>query len=77
MNKVSEILKRYQDGKRNFRFVDLRNKILHHVNLSGADLSRAELTGANLTRTLYNSQTKFPLHFSPNARGAILSQDLV
>lgn len=51
----NELLKRYAQGERDFRGVNLSEQILSKVDLCGADLSEAKLDktvldGANLTR---------------------------
>lgn len=43
---VEEILKRYAAGERNFQRIDLREAELIKVNLSTADLTKADLRQA-------------------------------
>ncbi len=59
---VQEFLERYQHGRREFSWVDLRGADLqgadltgihlYHANLTGANLSRANLTKADLRRAI-------------------------
>jgi|GEM_PF-2086667 len=57
---VQKILKRYEDGERNFTKIhlyhaDLRGVDLSGANLSNADLSKADLKGANLSNAKLES----------------------
>ena len=49
---------------------------LHQVDLRGADLTGADLTGADLQgvylkRAVYDTETRWPVGFDPDAHGAI------
>ena len=45
--KASEVVKRYQQGERDFRGVNLRGQSFKGQNLSGADFSEADIRGTN------------------------------
>ena len=54
-----ELLKKYNEGRRDFSGADLRNAILSHAylrnaNLSGANLSYADLSNANLYNAYFS-----------------------
>jgi uncharacterized protein YjbI with pentapeptide repeats len=56
-------------------YANLRNANLSYANLNGAllvgaDLKSADLTGADLKEAKYNSYTKWPEDFDPEAAGA-------
>ncbi|AOY80249.1 pentapeptide repeat-containing protein [Moorena producens JHB] len=56
--KANEVLKRYAEGQRDFRRVNLRGQSFQGQNLSGADFSEADIRGAkfnnaNLTGTKF------------------------
>ncbi|WP_054467109.1 pentapeptide repeat-containing protein [Planktothricoides sp. SR001] len=56
--KAKELLRRYADGRRDFRGENLRGQSFKGKDLSGADFSKADIRGANFTNaTLKN--TKF------------------
>ena len=65
---TDELLKRYADGKRDFRGVILRGQSLHEADLSGIDLRESDLSGvrfigvnlsrANLVPTLRGANEK-------------------
>lgn len=50
---------------------DLTHAALQGSNLEGADLRRASLEGADLRGALYDSQTRWPEGFNPEAHGAV------
>ena len=59
---------------------DLREADLHRTDLSEADLQGANLSGANLSEAdlreaRYDSDTKFPEGFDPEAAGMVLVED--
>lgn len=54
------------------RSADLRGADLRGANLSDANLEGADMSGADLYATQYNSGTKWPEGFDPEAAGAIL-----
>ena len=45
--KASEVVKRYQQGERNFRGVNLRGQSFKGQDLSGVDFSEADIRGTN------------------------------
>ena len=47
---------------------------LRAANLTGADLREANLQGADLREASYNSDTKFPDDFDPEASGMALKE---
>ena len=47
--KASEVLRRYQEGEKNFRGANLRGKSFKGKDLSGADLSEADIRSTNFT----------------------------
>lgn len=50
---------------------DLTRATLQGSNLEGADLREARLEGADLRGAIYDSQTRWPEGFNPEAHGAI------
>lgn len=48
---------------------DLREATLIYANLRGANLSKTDLTGIQLEKAVYDSETKFPDGFIPLGRG--------
>jgi len=47
--KAHEVLKRYADGRRDFRGENLRGQSFKGKDLSGADFSEAKIQGTNFT----------------------------
>lgn len=56
--KAKEVLKRYEQGERDFRGVNLRGQNFKGKNLSGCDFSQCDLTGANFRDAILTG-TKF------------------
>ncbi|NEO74169.1 pentapeptide repeat-containing protein [Moorena sp. SIO3H5] len=50
--KAKEVLKRYAEGQRDFRRVNLRGQSFQGQNLSGADFSEADIRGANFKNAI-------------------------
>lgn len=55
----------------NLENVDLRHADLSFTNLQEADLRGAHLDGATLRNAQYNSGTRWPRGFDPEAHGAV------
>ncbi len=53
--KASEVVKHYQQGKRDFRRANLRGQSFKDQNLSGADFSEADIRGANFKGAVLRS----------------------
>jgi len=59
----------------NLNLADLREASLTKANLSKAYLFGADLRGADLSDAKYNSETKWPEGFDPEAAEAVLVED--
>lgn len=49
--KASQVLERYAEGERDFRYVNLRGQAFIGKDFSGADFSYADIRGANFTKS--------------------------
>ncbi|NEQ69361.1 MAG: hypothetical protein F6K21_28495, partial [Symploca sp. SIO2D2] len=56
--KASEVLRRYKEGRRDFRGECLKGQSFKGMNLAGADFSDADIRGANFTNA-YLKGAKF------------------
>ena len=84
---AQELLKRYNEGERDFVGANLRGAGLQRADLGGANLFEANLEGANLVQraflaeanlngadlqgAVYSHQTVWPEGFDPIAAGAV------
>ena len=57
--KASELLKRYAEGTRDFRRVNLKGQSFKGQNLAGADFSEADIQGTNFTNASRHWRYKF------------------
>ena len=61
--KAKELLRRYRQGERNFRGVNLRGESLRGFDLKGIDLSEADLTKTDLRGTKFVSAALIDTQF--------------
>ncbi|HIK14706.1 MAG TPA: pentapeptide repeat-containing protein [Leptolyngbyaceae cyanobacterium M33_DOE_097] len=70
---ANEVLRRYSDGKRDFRLQDLKGLSLICVDLNRADFTGADLTGADLSKSdLGNANFNWATLKGANLKGANL-----
>lgn len=70
---ANEVVKRYADGKRNFRLTDLKGLNLVKANLSSVDFTGANLSGSNLSNSdLSHANLNWAILKGANLSGANL-----
>jgi len=57
-----------------FDGADLSHVKIYSTDLDGADFRNADLSGITLTKSFYNSSTRFPEGFEPSQAGALLME---
>jgi len=70
--RAEHLLRRYENGERNFRGLRLSD-----VNLIGIDLRDTHLTSTDLRMATYDLATRFPGDFSPRDAALILRPGVV